>query len=236
MHQNLSSENHLDDAVSRIAGAIGEPARTRMLHSLLDGRARTGTELAIMGQVSASTASLHLKHLLAQRLVKVSKQGRHCYYSLEGRKVAAALEALGVLAGDAKKFKPVVPDYLRAARTCYDHIAGVLGVALHDRFLALRWLSSSKPEDNACELTPAGAVAFEALGIDIGLLRASRRRFAYGCLDWSERRPHLAGALGAALLSLAIKHKWLSQDAGSRSLQLSAHGRRVMQAQFGLRI
>ncbi|HEX8816598.1 MAG TPA: helix-turn-helix transcriptional regulator [Terriglobales bacterium] len=226
-----------DEAVSRLAGAIGEPARTRMLYSLFDGRARTGTELAMIAGVTPSTASVHLQQLLTQRLVKVMAQGRHRYYSLQGKKVAEALEALSVLAGSKTKHEPRVPSHLRQARTCYDHIAGVLGVSLHDRLVGLGWLQAAPKEgEHAYQLSQSGAKAFSALGVDTGALCTSRRRVAYGCLDWSERRFHLGGAAGAALLTVALSRKWVSPDPDSRSLELTARGRREMQAQFGLRM
>jgi len=229
---------HADTSVSGIAAAIGEPARARMLYSLLDGRARTSTELAIVADVSPSTASVHLQRLMAQRLVKVLAQGKHRYYSLEGSHVAAALEALSVLAGGSRnKFVPSTPNRLRAARTCYDHIAGTLGVALHDQFIAMGWLSSSaNGNENARDLTPKGMKGFEALGIEPEATRMLRRRFAYACVDWSERRPHLGGALGAALLKLALKRKWLIQDLDSRALSITNLGRREMLARFGLHV
>jgi DNA-binding transcriptional ArsR family regulator len=226
----------VDTAASEIAAAIGEPARARMLYYLADGRARTSTELAMVADVSPSTASVHLQRLTAQRLVKVLPQGKHRYYSLEGPNVAAALEALSVLAGGGlrKPFKPSTPDGLRAARTCYDHIAGMLGVSLHDRFTALRWLSPVSGEENAYELTPSGGQALEALGIDVAAARVLRRRFAFACVDWSQRRPHLGGAVGAALLKLALKRRWVTQDLDSRILNVTALGRREMSARFGL--
>src|SRR6266516_1540222 len=182
--------SHHDEAASGIAAAIGEPARARMLYCLSDGHARTSTELAVVANVTPSTASVHLQRLKTQRLVKVFAQGKHRYYSLEGVHVAAALEALSVLAGGSRDaFVPNTPHRLRAARTCYDHIAGTLGVSLYDRFKALGWLSGGLGADNAYDLTPDGAKAFEALGIDIEATRTLRRRFAYACVDWSERRP-----------------------------------------------
>lgn len=185
--------------------------------------------------VSPGTASVHLQRLKAQRLVKLFAQGRHRYYSLEGASVAAALEALSVLAGGSHHgFVPGTPGPLRAARTCYDHIAGTLGVSLHDRFKALGWLSRRSGVNQAYDLTPAGARAFEALGIDIEVTRKLRRRFACACLDWSERRPHVGGALGAALLNLALKRKWVLQDPDGRALAITRAGRREMLARFGL--
>lgn len=209
-----------------------------MLYCLADGRARTSTELAMLAEVSPSTASVHLQRLMAKRLVKVFAQGKHRYYSLEGPNVAAALEALSVLAGERRDtFAPNAPEPLRAARTCYDHIAGAAGVSLHDRCKALGWLSAiSNGSDNSYDLSLQGATAFEALGIDIELTRKLRRRFACACLDWSERRPHLGGALGAALLRIALKRKWVVQDLDSRVLEVTSLGRREMFTRFGLHI
>jgi DNA-binding transcriptional ArsR family regulator len=230
-------DDHGPDAtVARIAAAIGERARARMLYCLVDGRARTSTELAALAEVTPSTASVHLQRLGGQRLVKVFAQGRHRYYSLDRPDVAAALEALSVLAGDAPhRFVPNTPNALRAARTCYDHIAGTLGVALYDRFVALGWLAVSA-KDVSCDLTPAGHAAFESLGIDVDAARRLHRRFAFACLDWSERRPHLAGALGAAVLRAALEKKWLVPDLDSRVLRITGLGKRELPARFGVKV
>jgi DNA-binding transcriptional ArsR family regulator len=222
----------MDVAVSRIAAAIGEPARARILYCLMDNHARTSTELAVVAEVSPSTASVHLNRLKSEGLVKVLAQGKHRYYSLEGPKVARVLEGLIVLAGGVRRnFVPTTPNRLCAARTCYDHLAGKLGVLLHDRFQALGWLAA-----NRYDLTPKGVQAFEALGIDIAETRRQRRRFAFACLDWSERRPHIGGAMGAALLKLALKKKWVSQDLDSRALAITSLGRREMLARLGLSV
>ncbi len=226
-----------DEAAGSVAAAIGEPARARMLYCLLDDRARTATELAVVAEVTPSTASVHLRRLLEERLVSRLAQGRHRYYRLNGAAVADALEALSVLAGPRREQAPPGASHpLRAARTCYDHIAGSLGVSLHDRFRALRWLSDPAPGVQGYEVTPQGRKAFEALGVDIDAAVSLRRRFAFGCLDWSERRHHLGGALGAALLSIALKKRWVTRDLDSRILSLSALGRREMQMRFGLSI
>jgi DNA-binding transcriptional ArsR family regulator len=234
----MNVKPHPDAAASRIAAVIGEPARARMLYCLMDGHARTSTELAVVADVSPSTASVHLNRLRTVRLVKVLIQGRHRYYSLESLEVAGVLERLSVLAGSARdEFVPGTPPRLRVARTCYDHLAGAVGVSLHDRFRALHWLSASSPgSDNSYELTQAGAKAFEALGIDLAAIRTLRRRFACACLDWSERRYHVGGALGAALLKIALRRKWLIQDLDSRALNLTALGKRELLACFGLRL
>jgi DNA-binding transcriptional ArsR family regulator len=233
---NVEDRGDADAAASAIAAAIGEPARARMLYCLVDGHARTSTELAVVAEVAPSTASIHLQRLKSQRLVKVYAQGKHRYYSLEGPEVAAALEALSVLAGDSRRdaFVPNTPSPLCAARTCYDHIAGKLGVSLHDRFISLGWLSAGSGDGNWYQLRPAGAKGLENLGINVTAMRALRRRFVSACVDWSERRPHLGGAVGAALLNVALKRKWVVQDLDSRALTITRIGRREMQTRFGL--
>jgi DNA-binding transcriptional ArsR family regulator len=239
----MKLEHHADGALSSIAAAIGEPARARILLCLMDGHARTSTELAAVAGVRPSTASVHLNRLKTERLVKVQVEGKHRLYSLQGHKVASVIEGLSVLAGDSRdKFVTRVPSRLRAARTCYDHLAGVLGVLLHDRFVTLGWLSANpysrgaKDRGPRYDLTPQGTKAVEALGIDIDAARRLRRRFACPCLDWSERRPHVGGALGAALLKVALLRKWVVPDPASRALDITSLGRRELWARFGLEV
>jgi DNA-binding transcriptional ArsR family regulator len=229
----MNAEQMDERAVARIAGAIGEPARARMLFCLMDGHARTSTELAVVADVSTSTASAHLNRLKVERLVKVLTQGKHRFYSLDGPKVARVLEGLSVLADQPhKKFVPNTPTRLRAARVCYDHMAGTLGVQLHDKFKDLKWISNGAGD--AYELTAAGEKALDALNVNVDEMRNSRRRFAYACLDWSERRPHLGGALGSALLDTAVKRKWVTKDLDSRAIRITNAGRRELLARFGL--
>ena len=232
----MAVEQRADSAASGIAAAIGEPARARMLYCLVDGKARTSTELSMVAQVSPSTASTHLSRLAAVRLVKATRQGKHRFYSLAGPDVASALEALSVLAGGSRDHSASsAPNRLRAARTCYDHIAGVLGTSLHDRLRSMGWLVDFDAA-NAYDLTAKGVKVFESLGVDLESTRKLRRRFACPCLDWSERRPHIGGALGAALLSVALKRKWVLQDLDSRVLEVTKTGRREMLSSFGLQI
>ena len=222
-----------DTPVAGIAAAIGEPARARMLYSLMDGHARTATELAAVAAGTPSTASLHLARLKSARLVRVEAQGKHRYFRLEGPDVAAALEGLRVLAGAKPvRFVPTAPTRLRAARTCYDHLAGTVGVGLRDRLEALGWLSTAGGD----ELTAAGERSLEKMGVDVASARGQRRRFAYPCLDWSERRHHVGGALGAALLRLALKRRWIVPDLDSRALEVTSFGRRELGARFGLKV
>ncbi|NVD99118.1 helix-turn-helix transcriptional regulator [Massilia sp. BJB1822] len=230
---DAQADNHL----SRIAGAIAEPARARMLCCLLDGHARTATELAAVAEVGASTASAHLARLKEEQMVELLVQGRHRYYQLAGQDVATALEALLVVAGLPRpKFKPGTPNRLRKARTCYDHMAGSVAVALHDHFAEQGWLEASAGTPNEYLLSAAGEQGFAALGLDLPATRKLRRRFACPCLDWSERRPHLGGALGAALLQMALKKGWVEQDLDSRALSVAPKGQRQMLAAFGLSI
>jgi DNA-binding transcriptional ArsR family regulator len=232
-HRMMIADTNI--AVSRIAAALGEPARARILYCLMDGHARTATELSVVAEVSPSTASAHLQRLRDAGLVKVLLQGKHRFYSLESVHVAGALEGLSVLAGNpSTKFVPTTPNRLRHARTCYDHIAGWVGVALHDRLHKLKWLSANASRDIEYDLTREGMKAFEGLGVDIEATRALRRRFAPACLDWSERRPHIGGALGAAILKTALKRKWVIQDLDSRALSVTNLGQREMKSRFGV--
>ena len=224
-----------DAGAAGLAAAIGEPARARMLYRLLDGHARTSTELAIVAEVSPSTASAHLARLIERRLVSMTSQGRHRYYRLADPAVARVLEALSAAAGPSRtEFVPSTPAHLRLARTCYDHMAGHAAVLLRDRFEQLRWLCASAKADDEYEVTSAGREAFAALGIDVDAVRALRRRFAFACVDWSERRPHIAGALGQALLRVALERKWFVQDLDSRALRITPAGRHQLRARFGL--
>jgi DNA-binding transcriptional ArsR family regulator len=226
-----------DVAVAPIASAMGDPARARMLLALMDGRARTSTELAVLADIGPPTASVHLQRLKALRLVKVLAQGRHRYYSLDRPEVAEALEALSRLAGSAQPAHvPTTPHALRAARTCYDHLAGAHGVAIYDRLSALEWLTPAR-RDASCDVTSRGIAGFtDVLGIDVESGRALRRRFAFACVDWSERRPHLGGALGAAILRRALQQKWIVRDLDSRIVRLTAAGRRQLGSRLGVEL
>ena len=234
----MHAEDLVDLDAAHVAAAIGEPARARMLYCLMDGEARTSTELAVVAAVSAPTASAHLARLKSANLVAVLVEGRHRYYRLAGSEVARLLECLNVLGGGVRAPRsPRAPARLRAARSCYDHIAGRLGVLLYARLQALaliRPVSTGAREE--CELSCDGVATFSALGIDIAAIRAQRRRFAYGCLDWSERRPHLAGALGAAFLETALRRKWVKRDLTGRALSLTRCGSSELRERFGVEL
>jgi DNA-binding transcriptional ArsR family regulator len=217
------------DAEAQIAACIGEPVRARMLYSLLDGRARTGTELGLIGAVSPSTASVHLARLTRRGLLSVHAQGRHRYYRLADAQVAGALEALSVVAGRHSAFAPSTPLNLRAARTCYDHMAGAVAVELHDRLLSSGWLQAVAGND-AYRVSASGTQELLRFGIDAEAMKALRRRVAYACLDWSERKPHVGGALGAALLQLALRRRWVIRHPDERRLTVTPRGRSALRA------
>ncbi len=224
----------IDNAASKIASAIGEPARARILYCLMDNRARTSTELSAVADVGTSTTSAHLDRLLKARLVKVEAQGRHRYYRLAGPEVGRILEGLTAIAGTlSPKFIPSTPNRLRVARSCYDHIAGSLGVTLHDRLLKLEWISRAA-KDGTYAISAKGLAKLMEIGIEVGGLEDRRRRVAYGCLDWSERRSHLGGTLGAAIMSLAFRRKWLVRELDGRGLTQTALGRQEFRRCFGI--
>jgi DNA-binding transcriptional ArsR family regulator len=217
-----------DTQLAEIAGAIAEPARARILCCLMDGHARTSTELAVVAEVSPSTTSVHLSKLKQQNLLKLMAQGKHRYYQLAGPEVAIALEALLQLAGaPLPNFVPNTPTRLRNARTCYDHMAGKVAVSLHDSMMEKKWLLADSDNDTAYELSDEGVTELERLGIDTKIVRKARRRFACSCMDWSERRPHIGGALGAALLSLFLARAWVERDLDSRALNVTKIGKMV---------
>ncbi|BBF84967.1 transcriptional regulator, ArsR family [Aquitalea magnusonii] len=222
-------EAHFETQLAALAAAIGERTRVRILCALMDGRAYTATELSTVADVTASTASSHLARLQQQRLIDCVPQGRHRYFRLASVQVAEALEKLMGLAGS----EPITPrsktpQRLRFARTCYDHMAGELAVALHDRLCRQGWLDAQH-----YTLSAAGLQALQGIGLSLEAIPA-QRKFACACLDWSERRPHLGGHLGAVLLQAFEKQRWVVRQLDSRALQLTASGKRALQAHFDL--
>jgi len=235
----MDCEQVVDEGVHSIAAAIGDPGRSRMLFCLMDNRARTATELAIVAGIRPSTASAHLARLKSKQLVKMVKQGKHTYYILNGAEVASVLEKLLVLSGiSVAQFAPKTPHRLCAARTCYDHIAGSLGVKLHNHMLTKGWIvKASRPTRASDYVVTANGISFlHKVGIDVSSLEKLRRRLAYPCLDWSERTPHLGGSLGASILDLAKRKKWVVPEVDNRALNFAARGRRAMADVFGLNV
>lgn len=207
------------------AGAlIGDPARANMLACLMDGKARTATELAYVARVSPQTASAHLAKLTGGRLLAVERQGRHRYFRLASPEVADVLEALTLLAVEGpRRHRPPGPrdEAVRAARTCYDHIAGRLGVGLCDRLHAGGYLLD---RERGLALSAHGERFLGDFGVDLTALRRGRRPLLRACLDWSERRPHLAGAVGAALADRCFALGWVERVPDSRALRVTSAG------------
>jgi DNA-binding transcriptional ArsR family regulator len=211
--------------MAAIARLIGEPARMAMLEALLDGSTKSGRELAKAATVAPSTASEHLAQLQDAGLVTAAPDGRRRAYSLSGPPVAEALEALGALAPpkQPRSLREATAAQLhREARTCYDHLAGSLGVAVCDALVAREWLD---PGDGGWTVTASGVRSFDDLGVKVEDLRAGRRPLTRACVDWSERRPHVAGALGAALASRLFERRWIERRPGVRAVAVTDAGR-----------
>ena len=209
--------------ISTPAALIGDPTRAAFLTALADGTALPASELAQRAGVGASTASIQLGKLVDGGLLEVERSGRHRYYRLADATVAAAIESLAVLAPHrpASSLKQArVGSELQAARTCYDHLAGALGVALLES-LQRQGLLTPK-----LDVTPRGADRFAKLGIEIDELSRGRRPLTRACLDWTERRHHLAGALGAALATSFFERGWIERRPGSRAVRVTDRGSR----------
>jgi DNA-binding transcriptional ArsR family regulator len=217
-----------DADLAHTASLIGNETRARLLLSLLDGRPRSASELARAGEVSAATASQHLARLLDGNLVEVSAAGRHRFYRLAGRDVASALETLAVISptGRPRSLRVVNSGArLRAARSCYDHVAGRLGVLIADR-LTEEGVIAPLQERGIGELLQPRHPLLRALGVPMPLVAtAGRRPLVRSCPDWTEQRPHIAGHLGATILTALLDSDWLTRHARDRSLQLTLGGR-----------
>ncbi|WP_244788362.1 ArsR/SmtB family transcription factor [Cupriavidus pauculus] len=216
--------------ISQLAGLLADPGRAAMLWALMDGSARPAGELAMIAGLSASSTSGHLARLSEGGLLAVETRGRNRYYRLAAPEIGAAIEALATasLASQPPRMRAVpvsrtAPPALRQARTCYDHMAGELAVGLFERMSQAGWLAV---HGSHVDLTGDGAQAMTHLGIDLDATRRKRRQFACTCPDWSERKPHLGGALGAALLQALLQRGWIEATTRSRALRVTPHGQR----------
>ncbi|HYZ48143.1 MAG TPA: winged helix-turn-helix domain-containing protein [Sphingomonas sp.] len=218
--------------LAETAALIGDPARTAMLFALMDGRAYTAGELANFAGVAPPTASGHLAQLVEAGMLAVERQGRHRYFRIAAPEIGAILEGLTVVTAHREGRAPAPgprDPALRRARICYDHLAGELGVALYGALVERGYLRLS-PDGAA--LTDSGAALLDALGVQ---LAPSRRPACRPCLDWSERRPHLAGQAGAAICAAALDRAWVRRREGCRTLDVLPAGSRVFAESFGLR-
>lgn len=219
--------------MAMIAALVGDPARSNMLTALMSGRALTASELAQEAGITPQTASSHLAKLEAGHLVIPEKQGRHRYYRLTGPDVAAVLEGLMGLAARAGHLRvrtgPADPG-LRRARVCYDHLAGDFGVRMLDSMTEKKLLRLQKGN---VTITPDGVNFITSMGIDLSVLDSSRRPLCKTCLDWSVRRSHLAGALGAAILARFYELKWAKREPGNRVVTFTPKGATQFATLFG---
>ena len=216
--------------ISQLAGLLADPGRAAMLWALMDGSARPAGELALIAGLSASSTSGHLARLSEGGLLAVESRGRNRYYRLAAPEIGVAIEALATasLASRPARMRAVpvsraTPPALRQARTCYDHLAGELAVGLFERMSQAGWLAV---DGTRVDLTGNGAQALTQLGIDLDATRRKRRQFACTCPDWSERKPHLGGALGAALLETMLERGWIEPTQTSRALRVTPRGHR----------
>jgi DNA-binding transcriptional ArsR family regulator len=218
--------------MAAVAALVGDPARANILCALLDGRALTAGELAYAAHITPQTASGHLGKLAKASLIVPAQQGRHRYFRLAGTHVAAMMESISAVAAIAPpRLRPIrIDGTMRKARMCYDHIAGELGVALADSLQEHRHIELA---DDGGLVTESGEEFFRKLGIDLTKARGSRRAFCRPCVDWSERRAHLAGAVGAALATRLMDLRWIARKRDGRALTITPIGWGKIEHTFG---
>jgi DNA-binding transcriptional ArsR family regulator len=218
--------------LTRIGALLADETRAQFLTVLMDGRARTGNELARHAAVAPSTASEHLSRLLDGGLIAVEAQGRHRYFRLAGAEVAEMLEALGAVQlpePRATASRPKAPTDLRFARSCYAHLAGELAVRIYDQLLEHGHLHQA---DDHLTLTASGEQLLAGVGIDVADVRNAKRPAARRCLDWTEHRHHLAGAAGAALFEALLARRWIARGSRPRAIRITDAGQQAIRATF----
>ncbi|WDM22542.1 ArsR/SmtB family transcription factor [Paenibacillus polymyxa] len=222
--------------VAMIASLVSEPSRAAILTALLDGRFHTASELAHMAGVKPQTASFHLAKMTEAQVVTMEKQGRHRYFGIQDPEVAQVMESLLSIAPPVpiKSFTHASEnEALRLARTCYDHVAGQLGVQLMSFFIQKGILSE---DQDGLHITEPGEAFFTDFQIDLTKTRQKRRSFSHKCLDWSERRHHLAGALGNALLDRLFELHWIERLPTTRAIRITADGKRGFKEVFSIEV
>jgi DNA-binding transcriptional ArsR family regulator len=225
-----------DVRIAEVAALVGDPVRANILAALMGGRALTAGELVYAAGVSPQTTSGHLGKLTEGRLIACLKQGRHRYYRIASPRVAEMLEGIMAVAVDAPpRHRPSskLDDAMRVARTCYDHFAGKLGVSITDSLCAHGHLVLT---EEGGEVTESGFAFFEKFGGDLQIAQNHRRIFCRPCLDWTERRPHIGGSVGAVLTQRCFDLGWVARVRGIRALNITAAGRRGFNDAFGVLI
>lgn len=222
----------MEDQFVKTASLIGDATRASILWNLLDGRAFTATELAIAVETSAQNISMHLGKLLDANLICVEKQGRHKYYRFSNKEIAYAIEAMANLIPKSEvSIKKKSEEYppVKYCRTCYDHLAGKIGVALADSLLEQKIIIE---KNGIFEISPQGKKWFTDFGIDVEEAQKQKRIFLKPCLDWSERRNHIAGSIGALLLDKMISEDWLRRNKNSRAVTITGRGEKELLKNF----
>ncbi|OJJ15670.1 hypothetical protein BKI52_37945 [marine bacterium AO1-C] len=223
----------IENQFAYLASLLGERSRALMLWSLLDGRAYTATELAICANISPQAASNHLVKLVNAQLLSVEKQGRHRYYRYHNDDVAQAIESLAGLIPNLPqpKLRPIAKG-ITYARTCYDHLAGKAGVQITEGLIAREVLKVTHQQYIVTDTI--GKPWFQSLNIDVDSLQRQKRSFARKCLDWSERKHHLAGSLGAALLQVMLNKQWVRKKEHSREVVITQMGKMALEKELGI--
>lgn len=226
----IDDNDSLELSMAAVAAAMSDPSRIKMLCALMDGRAWTATELSIVADVAASTASAHLARLFSEKLVTCLSQGRHRYYRLAGHDIAELIE---MMMGISWKRIPApqtrAPLQLRATRTCYDHLAGEIAVRIYDVMVSRGWF-----EADGNTMTSEGREQFQASGVVLDT--KTRRKACCGCLDWSERRFHLGGDAGAAFFTHCEQKGWLTRVPGYREVTITSSGKAALRRLFDIEV
>src|SRR5438094_2197742 len=220
--------------IAEIAALVGDPARATMVSALVDGGALTASELAAAARITPQTASTHLAKLTEAGVLSVARDGRHHYFRLASPTVADMIDGIAAVALQKRpRYRPLSRQAraLSAARICYDHLAGRLSVDLTDSLVARAYIVL---DDEAAEITAAGTRFFTEFGIDLATLRSTRRHFCRLCLDWTERRPHIAGAVGVAITKRYFDLGWMERMTRSHAVLVTSLGRRGFRETFGI--
>lgn len=224
----------MEPDIAQVAALIGDPARSKMLIALMGGKALTASELALEAEVTSQTASSHLSKLVDKQLLVVQKQGRHKYFQLKGKNIADLIETLLNISSNVEHSKthtgPRNPE-LRRARVCYDHLAGEIGVLLFNTLKAHQYIHD---ENNTTSITDSGIAFFNGLSADTSKLQKLKRPLCKSCLDWSERRHHLAGSLGKWILADLFNKGWARKDIDSRIIRFTDEGLQHFSRRYAL--